>query len=50
MTTVKIQLKESIINKIKGKTLIDWSINNKNELELEPEECQLFDRLDKVVE
>jgi len=45
---VKIQLKDSIIEKIKGKTLIDWNINSDGELELKVQECQLFDRLEKL--
>ena len=48
MVTVKIPLNDSIIEKIKGKTLIDWNINSKGELELEVQECQLFDRLEKL--
>lgn len=48
MTTVKIPLKDSIIKKIKGKTLIDWNINSKGELELKVEDCQLFERLEKL--
>ncbi|MCL2115647.1 MAG: hypothetical protein FWH29_05445 [Methanobrevibacter sp.] len=48
MTTVKIPLNDSIIKKIKGKTLIDWNINSEGELELEVEECQLFDRLERL--
>ena len=48
MTTVKIPLKETIIKKIKGKTLVSWNINSNGELELEVEECQLFDRLEKL--
>jgi len=48
MTTVKIPLKESILKKIKGKTLVDWNINSYGELELEVQECQLFDRLEKL--
>ena len=48
MVTVKIPLKDSIIKKIKGKTVINWNVNSEGELELEVEECQLFDRLEKL--
>ena len=48
MTTVKIPLKEHIIKKIEGKTVIGWNINSNGELELEVEECQLFDKLKKL--
>ena len=48
MDTVKIPLKDTIIKKMKGKTLVNWNINSNGELELELEECQLFDRLEKL--
>jgi len=48
MTTVKIPLNESTLKKIEGKTLVDWNINSNGELELEVQECQLFDRLEKL--
>ncbi|MGL4669945.1 MAG: hypothetical protein ACRCVG_05050 [Methanobacteriaceae archaeon] len=48
MNIVKIPLKDSLIKKIEGKTLIEWNINSNGELELKVEECQLFDRLEKL--
>ncbi|KZX10356.1 hypothetical protein [Methanobrevibacter filiformis] len=41
MTSIKIQLQQSIIDKIKGKNIADWNINNKGELELEFVDCNL---------
>ena len=48
MTTVKIPLKETILEKINGKTIIGGNINLNGELELEVEECGLYDRLDEL--
>ncbi|KZX10155.1 hypothetical protein [Methanobrevibacter curvatus] len=41
MTSIKIQLQQSIIDKIKGKNIAGWNINNNGELELEFVDCDL---------
>ncbi|MDR3063796.1 MAG: hypothetical protein LBU40_06655 [Methanobrevibacter sp.] len=41
MTSIKIQLQQSIIDKIKGKNIADWNINSNGEFELEFVDCDL---------
>ncbi|MDR3062831.1 MAG: hypothetical protein LBU40_01665 [Methanobrevibacter sp.] len=41
MTSIKIHLQQSTIDKIKGKNIVDWNINNNGELELEFVDCYI---------
>jgi len=49
MESIKIAVNDSILERIKGKELINWNITSQNEIELEfDDECELFKRLEKA--
>jgi len=48
MATVTIPLSKSILEQIKGKTIKKSNLTENGELKLEVEDCQLFDRLEKL--
>lgn len=45
--TIKIPVSKSILEQIEGKILKVTNINNNGEIELEIEECNFWDRMEK---
>jgi hypothetical protein len=48
MKTVKIPMNKNIQKQLSGKVVIETIIKSNGEIELEVEECQLFNRLEKL--
>lgn len=48
MTTVKIPLSKSVLEKIKGKSIKEYSLTEEGELKLEVEDCDFWERATKI--